>query len=82
MAYEKPLIVSEFGGGAKAGMHGPVTERWTEEYQADLYRHQLVMLSKIPQLRGMSPWDIDGFPVASAAAAGGAGLFQSQGAGD
>jgi beta-glucuronidase len=56
IAYEKPLIVSEFGGGAKAGLHGGENERWTEEYQANLFRHQLAMLNRIPQLRGMSPW--------------------------
>ena len=56
IAYEKPLIVSEFGGGAKAGLHGSENERWTEEYQADIYRHQLAMLGKIAQLRGMSAW--------------------------
>jgi beta-glucuronidase len=54
--YDKPLIMSEFGGGAKAGLHGPETERWTEEYQADIYRHQIGMLNRIPQLRGMSAW--------------------------
>jgi len=54
--YQKPLIVSEFGGGAKAGLHGDATERWTEEYQASIYRHQFGMLNRIPQLRGMSPW--------------------------
>ena len=54
--YQKPLIVSEFGGGAKAGLHGGENERWTEEYQANIYRHQLGMLNRIPQLRGMSPW--------------------------
>jgi beta-glucuronidase len=54
--YQKPLIVSEFGGGAKAGLHGGEGDRWTEEYQAGIYRHQLPMLNKIPQLRGMSPW--------------------------
>ncbi len=54
--YQKPLIMSEFGGGAKAGMHGSENTLWTEEYQANLYRHQLVMLNRIPQLRGMSPW--------------------------
>ena len=31
-------------------------ERWTEEYQANVFRHQLPMLNKIAQLRGMSPW--------------------------
>jgi beta-glucuronidase len=54
--YEKPLIVSEFGGDAKQGLHGEPGTRWTEEYQADIYRHQLVMLSRIRQLRGLSPW--------------------------
>jgi beta-glucuronidase len=54
--YQKPLIVSEFGGDAKAGLHGSEQERWTEEYQANIYRHQFGMLNKIPQLRGMSPW--------------------------
>jgi len=56
IAYNKPLIVSEFGGGAKAGLHGPETQRWTEEYQANIFRHQLGMLNRITQLRGMSPW--------------------------
>jgi beta-glucuronidase len=56
IAYQKPLIVSEFGGDAKAGLHGGENERWTEEYQASIYRHQFGMLNRIPQLRGMSPW--------------------------
>lgn len=56
VAYQKPLIVSEFGGGARAGLHGGENDRWTEEYQANIYRHQIGMLNRIPQLRGMSPW--------------------------
>jgi beta-glucuronidase len=56
IGYQKPLIVSEFGGDAKAGVHGPATERWTEEYQASIFRHQLPMLAKIPQFRGLTPW--------------------------
>lgn len=56
IVYEKPVIMSEFGAGAKAGLHGAENERWTEEYQADVYRHQLGMLNRIPQLRGMSAW--------------------------
>ena len=54
--YQKPLIVSEFGGGAKAGLHGGDNDRWSEEYQANIYRHQFGMLNRIPQPRGMSPW--------------------------
>jgi beta-glucuronidase len=53
---EKPLIVSEFGGGALYGDHGDKDTRWTEEYQANLYEHQLKMLYRIPSLAGLSPW--------------------------
>ncbi len=56
IAYDKPLIMSEWGAGAKAGLHGAADQLWTEEYQAELYRHQLGMLNRIPQLRGISPW--------------------------
>jgi beta-glucuronidase len=56
IAYQKPMIMSELGGDAKAGLHGSENERWTEEYQENIYRHQLGMLNRIPQLRGMSPW--------------------------
>jgi len=54
--YEKPLIMSEFGGDALFGKHGDVLARWTEEYQENLYRHQLAMLKRIPFLRGTTPW--------------------------
>jgi beta-glucuronidase len=54
--YDKPLIMSEFGGDALAGHHGDATTRWTEEYQENLYRHQLAMLKRIPFLRGTAPW--------------------------
>ncbi|MFZ0431790.1 MAG: hypothetical protein WAL86_03775, partial [Candidatus Acidiferrales bacterium] len=53
---DKPLIVSEFGGGAPFNNHGSADARWTEEYQANLYEHQLKMLKRIPSLAGMSPW--------------------------
>jgi beta-glucuronidase len=54
--YDKPLIMSEFGGDAKAGLHGAPSERWTEEYQENIYRQQIAMLKQIPFLRGLSPW--------------------------
>lgn len=60
-AYDKPLVMSELGGGAVCGRHGGAGERWTEEYQEDLYRHQIAMLRKIPFLRGMSPWILTDF---------------------
>jgi beta-glucuronidase len=48
--------MSEFGSEAKFGNHGPDTQRWTEEQQASVYRHQLFMFSRIPELRGITPW--------------------------
>jgi beta-glucuronidase len=54
--YNKPLIMSEFGGDAKFGLHGAPDERWTEEYQESIYRQQIAMLKQIPFLRGISPW--------------------------
>jgi beta-glucuronidase len=56
VAYDKPLIVSEFGGEAVAGRHGTADDRWSEEFQADIYKHQVAMLHRIPQLRGSTAW--------------------------
>jgi beta-glucuronidase len=54
--WTKPLIVSEFGGGAVFGRHGDADERWTEEYQDSLFQHQLGMVERMPNLAGLSPW--------------------------
>ena len=54
--YQKPLIISEFGAGALAGLHATPEVRWSEEYQQSVYEHQLAMLERIPFLRGLSPW--------------------------
>ena len=54
--YQKPLIMSEFGGDARFGLHGDALTRWTEEYQESIYQHQIGMLKKIPFLRGTAPW--------------------------
>jgi beta-glucuronidase len=54
--YQKPLIMSEFGAGAVYGKHGDAQTRFTEEYQANLFEHQIKMLGQIPALAGMSPW--------------------------
>jgi beta-glucuronidase len=55
-AYEKPIIISEFGAGAVYGNHGAAEARWTEEYQANLYEKQMSMIRRIPGAAGMSPW--------------------------
>ncbi|MBT8269863.1 MAG: beta-glucuronidase [Bacteroidia bacterium] len=53
---DKPVLISEFGAGAKAGLYGHKSSRWTEEFQEDLYVQTLKMIKKIDQLQGISPW--------------------------
>jgi beta-glucuronidase len=59
--FGKPMIMSEFGGDALFGYHGEARTRWTEEYQENLYEHQIAMLKRISFLRGMSPWILKDF---------------------
>ena len=59
--YNKPVIVSEFGGGAKYGYHGDKNQRWTEEFQENLYRENCAMLDKIEGLAGTTPWILKDF---------------------
>ena len=59
--YDKPVIISEWGGGAVAGRHGDDNTLWTEEYQERLYKDNLEMLSKIEGLAGMTPWILKDF---------------------
>jgi beta-glucuronidase len=59
--YDKPVIISEFGGGAKAGFHGQKNLRFTEEFQENLYRENTAMLDKIDGLAGTTPWILKDF---------------------
>ena len=59
--YDKPVIISEFGGGAKYGLHGAKNQRWTEEFQENLYRENTAMLDKIDGLAGTTPWILKDF---------------------
>lgn len=59
--YDKPVIISEFGGGAKYGLHGAKNQRWTEEFQENLYRENIAMIEKIDGLAGTTPWILKDF---------------------
>jgi len=59
--YDKPLIMSEFGADAVYGLHGDALTRWSEEYQENLYQHQIAMLKRISFLRGTTPWILKDF---------------------
>ena len=61
--FNKPLIMSEFGGEALYGNHGPAdtASSWSEEYQEKIYKDQLAMFKKIPFLKGTCPWILADF---------------------
>ena len=60
--YNKPLFISETGGGATYGFHGDSLTRFTEEYQAWYYRELISMLGRMPDnWAGMSPWVLADF---------------------
>lgn len=58
---EKPVFISEFGGGAVYGRHGARTERFTEEYMEDLYERSVNMFRRMPGLAGTTPWVLKDF---------------------
>ena len=77
--YTKPLIMSEFGADALYGLHGDPLTRWTEEYQENVFQHQVGMLSRIPFLRGTSPWVLMDFRSPRRALEGIQGFFNRKG---
>jgi beta-glucuronidase len=59
---DRPLIFSEFGADAKLGLRDPgEPHKFSEDYQAEYYRHTLAMAERIPTLAGMSPWILKDF---------------------
>jgi len=60
-SYNKPVIMSEFGGGALQGMHGEPNEIWTEEYQEAIYENNILMFENIEFLSGTAAWILKDF---------------------
>lgn len=53
---EKPVIITEFGADAYAGLHGTITDKGTEECQAFVYEKQIETIRHISYVKGMTPW--------------------------
>ena len=58
---EKPVVISEFGGECVYGLRGGKTDRFTEDYQEDMFIHSVGMLKRIPGLAGTTPWILKDF---------------------
>lgn len=54
--YDKPVVISEFGGGALGGFYADAETRFSEEFQEAIYQNQFKLLSTIDGLRGTCPW--------------------------
>ena len=52
----KPVLVSETGADARAGLQGDETLLFGEERQAAFYRNQLDILRQVPYVQGMAAW--------------------------
>ncbi len=59
--YDKPLMLSEFGADALHGYRADAGLRWSEDYQAELFRRFLTMTERIPNFAGTSPWLLKDF---------------------
>jgi beta-glucuronidase len=53
---DRPVFITEFGGGALAGHRGSINEFFTEDRQRHIYEEQIKSFRQIPYLKGISPW--------------------------
>ena len=53
---QKPVIITEFGADAYAGLRGTITDKGTEDCQAYVYEKQIENIRKISYIKGMTPW--------------------------
>ena len=59
--YDKPIIITETGGGALAGFHADDGTRFSEEFQEAIYKGQVKLFAGIDGLRGTTPWILADF---------------------
>jgi beta-glucuronidase len=52
----KPVVICEFGGGARAGQRGTIDDLWTEDKQRALYEQQVETFKRCPYIAGTTPW--------------------------
>jgi beta-glucuronidase len=53
---EKPVLISETGADALAGLHDLAQPLSSEERQAEIYRRQFAILAGVPSICGIAPW--------------------------
>lgn len=59
--FDKPVVLSEYGADAVAGLRGDPLERWTEDYQALLLDQTTAVAARTPFIQGTMPWVLKDF---------------------
>jgi beta-glucuronidase len=59
--FGKPIIISEFGAGAKRSLRSADATIWSEDYQALVYAAQVKMISSNSMIKGLAPWILKDF---------------------
>lgn len=52
----KPVVLCEFGGGARIGQRGSADELFTEDMQRRIYEKQVAVIASCPYIKGTTPW--------------------------
>ena len=58
---DKPIVITEFGAGAIAGLHSDPPLMWTEEYQAEFLRRYIEELVRRDYIQGLHIWNFADF---------------------
>ncbi|MDR0638513.1 MAG: hypothetical protein LBG27_06390 [Spirochaetaceae bacterium] len=53
---DKPVIITEFGAGARSGQRGSTDDLFSEDCQKALYLKQIATFKQYPFIAGLSPW--------------------------
>jgi beta-glucuronidase len=61
----KPIIITEYGGDAVAGLHAVTPSLWTEEYQADLLDMFHRVFDRVDAVIGEHVWNFADFATAA-----------------
>jgi len=59
--HKKPIIMTEFGADAIAGMHYEPARQWTEEYQAEMLKTQYLIFKNKDFVTGAHVWAFSDF---------------------
>jgi beta-glucuronidase len=63
--FGKPLIITEYGADAVAGLHSAFDQAWTEDYQADLLETYHRVFDRVPAVIGEQVWNFADFQTSS-----------------